>query len=599
MSRKRCTGAVLLASSGRLCLDEGMNIFERVVGGRRYRVASQSVWDARNQRPGARQVVLGPADPPPPVDLANTRVVGHRSLGDVGALLWIAEQLDVIGTIDKACGSRVGGCTPSVGEMVLAVALQRTCRPGSKRELGDFLAQCLPKASCLKPAVFNDVSFHRTAKRISKEQIDAAQIVLAETAVSRFGLSANVLAFDTTNFDTFISTRTKAELSQRGHAKSKRRDLRVVGLGVLASETGHVPLFHCAYPGNQSDQTVLRASFEALSRLHDALDRGQNRRRRLQRTIVRDGGSWGEQLELDFDAAGYFTLVSLPLGHSAAKAALADAAHPRKMKKLKGALSEVRAARMRTSVGDLDRTLVVVESQELLRGQKRGIARALQKAKKVLTALEKRAKAGRITKASLEQAATKALAREHLSEFVVARTTGTEDAPRFRWHVDTKKRQDLERTRLGRRILCTDRHGWSTERIVRAFRGQWNVEELFRRAKRGGISPWGPSHHSTDESLRLHTFATVLGLTLVSLARSHLGEEESPLAMMASLRAVRTTMVRTSTGAPGRRPTYQVLPELTQHQRRAVRAFELDRWLPGILSSSTGPAPKPVLEASA
>jgi len=47
------------------CLDERMNTFERVVGGRRYRIASQSVWDPVRQRPFARQAVLGPADPPP------------------------------------------------------------------------------------------------------------------------------------------------------------------------------------------------------------------------------------------------------------------------------------------------------------------------------------------------------------------------------------------------------------------------------------------------------------------------------------------------------------------------------------------------------
>jgi hypothetical protein len=44
---------------------------------------------------------------------------------------------------------------------------------------------------------------------------------------------------------------------------------------------------------------------------------------------------------------------------------------------------------------------------------------------------------------------------------------------------------------------------------VPTFRGQWNVEELFRRAKRGGIAPWGPSFQHADGSLRLHTFATL------------------------------------------------------------------------------------------
>lgn len=107
----------------------------------------------------------------------------------------------------------------------------------------------------------------------------------------------------------------------------------------------------------------------------------------------------------------------------------------------------------------------------------------------------------------------------HLSTFVIVDVGGTEASPTIAWRVDEGRRRTLEQTRLGRRVLCTDQHSWTTERIVHAFRGQWNVEELFRRAKKGGIAPWGPSFQHADGSLRLHTFATVIGLMLVSLVR--------------------------------------------------------------------------------
>src|SRR5437016_7480886 len=139
----------------------------------------------------------------------------------------------------------------------------------------------------------------------------------------------------------------------------------------------------------------------------------------------------------------------------------------------------------------------------------------------------------------------------------------------------------------GRRVLCTDHHLWSTGRIVYGFRGQWNVEELFRRAKKGGVVPWGPSHQWADGSLRLNTFATVLGLMLVSLAKIALGTGDSALAMMGDLAAIRATLVRTTTGGPGRRATVMIAPELTTIQRRAVKTFELDRWMPTLLSCMT------------
>ena len=242
---------------------------------------------------------------------------------------------------------------------------------------------------------------------------------------------------------------------------------------------------------------------------------------------------------------------------------------------------------MQTKVGKLDRTLVVVESQELLEGQKRGIAVALRKAKTELSKLDRLVRTKRISRSSLEQRIKKTLGREHLSRFVVTEIGGEDKQPTLRWHVDATLRRQMEKTRLGRRVLCTDHHLWATGRIVQAFRGQWNVEELFRRAKKGGVVPWGPSHQWADGSIRLHTFATVLGLMLVSLAKIALGTGESALAMMGGLAEIRATLVRTTTGGPGRRATVMIAPELNSSQRRAVQTFELDRWMPTLLSCMT------------
>ncbi len=562
-------------------------MFEREVNGHRYRIAAQSVWDATRGRSVARQVVLGPAAPPPVADLGATRTVGTRAVGDVGALVWVAEQLDLVGHIDRACGGLGAKNGPSVGELVVAVAIQRACAPGPKRAVGDFLDASVARVSCLPGAAFSGQAFHRVAHQITERQLEQAQVALAKAAVARFALSTDVLAFDTTNFDTHIATRTPGELARRGHAKSKRGDLRVVGLGVLVSETGHVPLLYRTYAGNGSDQGVLEACLEGLSELHDALDAGEGRREPAQRTLVRDGGFWSPQLELELDVAGYYSLISLPLGHSAAEHALQLAARRGAMKRLSGKLQHVRAARLRAKVGELDRTLVVVESQELLQGQKRGIAVALRKAKAELRKVERLTQAGRLPRSRLERRVQTALAREHLSRFVVTTIGGTETAPTFSWRVDAGLRRRLEHTRLGRRVLCTDRHVWSTGRIVHAFRGQWHVEELFRRAKKGGLVPWGPSYQWADGSLRLHTFATVLGLTLVSLAKTALGTDASARAMMRSLAGIRATLVRTTTGGAGRRPTVMLAPELTADQRRAVKVFELARWFPTLLSCMT------------
>jgi hypothetical protein len=91
----------------------------------------------------------------------------------------------------------------------------------------------------------------------------------------------------------------------------------------------------------------------------------------------------------------------------------------------------------------------------------------------------------------------------------------------------------------------------------------------------------------------LHTFATVLGLMLVSLARIALTPDASARQMLEDLAQIKTTLVRTTTGGPGRRPTVMLAPELTAEQRRAVKVFELEKWFPDILSSITARPAKP------
>ena len=107
--------------------------------------------------------MLGPAAPPPVADLGATRTVGTRGVGDVGALIWVAEQLDLIAHIDRACSDLGAKDGPSVGELAVAVAIQRACAPGPKRDLGDFLDASVPRLSCLPGSAFSGQAFHRVA----------------------------------------------------------------------------------------------------------------------------------------------------------------------------------------------------------------------------------------------------------------------------------------------------------------------------------------------------------------------------------------------------------------------------------------------------
>ena len=141
-------------------------------------------------------------------DLGSTHTIGTQRVGDAGALIWVAEQLDLVKLIDQAGGWRRPSGGPSLGEMVLAVAVQRACAPAGKCHLSRFLDGCLPRVSCLPASAFTGQAFHRLAAQATDASLEKAQIAIARAAAQRFALSTDVLVFDTTNFDTHIATTT-------------------------------------------------------------------------------------------------------------------------------------------------------------------------------------------------------------------------------------------------------------------------------------------------------------------------------------------------------------------------------------------------------
>ena len=54
-------------------------------------------------------------------------------------------------------------------------------------------------------------------------------------------------------FSLLDSFNLRAKLPQRGHSKEGRDNLRLIGLALLVSADGEVPLFHHCYAGNQHD----------------------------------------------------------------------------------------------------------------------------------------------------------------------------------------------------------------------------------------------------------------------------------------------------------------------------------------------------------
>jgi len=80
-------------------------------------------------------------------------------------------------------------------------------------------------------------------------ELDQAQSRLLETWKQKQLVGRRLLAYDTTNFYTYVaSTNTRAELPQRGHNKQGRHNLRQVGLSYVLDGENGLSLCHHVYP---------------------------------------------------------------------------------------------------------------------------------------------------------------------------------------------------------------------------------------------------------------------------------------------------------------------------------------------------------------
>jgi transposase len=139
----------------------------------------------------------------------------------------------------------------TVGQSLTLACLGRACHATSKRGFSAW-------ASTTTLGALANVDVQRLTSQHFWDQMDQVPVattnVIEREVVSRvlerFDLSVDTLLFDATNFFTFIaSTNTRCELAARGHNKQKRDDLRQVGVALLCSQIGGIPLWLQTYGG--------------------------------------------------------------------------------------------------------------------------------------------------------------------------------------------------------------------------------------------------------------------------------------------------------------------------------------------------------------
>ena len=508
--------------------------------------------------------------------------VDVAAFADVVALFDLAQQIGLVELLDHHLHKRDQGL--SVGQYLLLAAINRAVHPTSKLRFAPWYhTTALPRLLPATARQLSSQSFWNHLDLIDEPHIAAAERELSQRLIDQFQLSLRTLAYDGTNFFTFIDTGTAAEIPQRGHNKQKRNDLRQVNLGMLVSTDFHVPLFHKIYAGNVNDCTIFQTITEELRVRYQELARDCE-----HITLIFDKGNNGDEAFATLDDTDFHFVGSLvPSYH----ADLLDVPPQRYQLLVGERLKEVRAYRTRKVVYGQERTMVVTHNDNLLHGQLQGLTTALDKARGKLRDLQaklRRRRQGRTrggkapTVASIRKQAQDALAGQHVKT-VLRVEVADGPVPTLSFTTDQAALARLVDQHLGKTILFTDNDDWSNEEIVLAYRSQHHIEDAFRQMKHPHYLGWQPMYHWTDSKIRAHAFICVLALTLSSLLQRtlhHKGVDVSLPRMFELLGGIRETLVIYPKQRGQRHPrTARALTTLSPDQEQVLNLLGLRRYL--------------------
>jgi len=466
--------------------------------------------------------------------------VHSYSHGLVAIMLNIAEELQIVPSINRHLKSKQLRNGFTVGGSLLLAAIGRIGKPTSKRGWYEGWARYTSLSYLLRMSLnkLDSQHFWDQMEAFPLAAIHQVEEDILQVLIEKEGITLDTLLYDTSNFFTYIdSNNQKRSLAQRGRNKQKRMDLRQFGLLLLVSRD-QIPLFHQVYQGNLSDKVVFKDNFQKILARFKAIAGSLE-----NITLVFDQGNNSKEILKDVDRNIHFIGALSPYQH---KDLIKKANNNLKIIAVNN--YELEYYRLRTRIWELDLTCVVYISEKLRKGQIKGLEKDIER---IFTKLHK-------LKARIKQASKrgKKRSKEDLEKKIESLTTCLpenlirwklkhvkEDAFDLDFWVDKKEFNLLKDHKFGRRILITNQHDWSTKEIILAYWGQSKRESVFKRIKNPFHLALRPQYHWTDQKIEVHGFICLLAFLLVMVAskraREKAGFTGTPDALLEKLSAIR------------------------------------------------------------
>ena len=214
------------------------------------------------------------------------------------------------------------------------------------------------------------------------------------------------------------------------------------------------------------------------------------------------------------------------------------------------------------------------------------INKCLGKLSIISTKLEDRI-AGRITKGkkptkeSIKKQVASILFGQYMKKLIGTTIIEKNDIPVLNYSLKSDIYAELADTYLGKNIIITDNHDWSTEDIILTYRSQYIIEDVFKQMKDRKTGTWWPMFHWTDQKIMVHGLYCSLSLILRALIMKRVQEASMPMSMnklhekLSGIREVLNVFPKRK----GKQTTQSVLSKMDEVQRQLFDLFEMEQYL--------------------
>jgi len=429
--------------------------------------------------------------------------IEHLSFGLLAALLSLAKRINLVDIINRHTSKRAQGIT--TGDYILLIVLNRCIDPKSKRSLCAWYKKSfLPRIFGYPSSLLDSQNFWDHMDKLDKFDIEAIELDICHSLIQNFGIHLEALIYDTTNFFTYIAEENeRAKLPEHGKNKAKRNDLRQLNLALLVTKDFGIPLLHLLYEGKTHDAKLFPDVTEELTRRYRIFAKECEKI-----TLVFDKGNNSSKNIQRIDKTKYFFVGSLkPSNHKDLLRVSLERYED---------LGDLKVYRTKKKVFGKQRTIVITFNPKLYKKQLFRLKRTIHKEKQKLSELKKKLNKGKWrNEQKVKEKVNRLLSKQgkKLLKVTIMRKEG-----KLSLSVRRRQKQIYQRTkRLGKNILFTDNHSFSSEEIIQAYKGKSIIEANFKKMKSHSTVSFIPMWHFTDQKIRVHAFCCVVSLLLLNL----------------------------------------------------------------------------------